>query len=373
MHLSTAAVVNAVWDLWAKTRRMPLWRLLADLSPEEIVRASTSATSPTRSTPDEACRPAARAQRRGATSASGAARATAIPAYTTSAGWLGYDDEKVERLVHAGAGRRVPPREDEGRRGPRRRHAPRARSMREAIGRLRTLMMDANQVWDVGEAIAAMRELAAFDPWWIEEPTSPDDVLGHARIRARDRADRVATGEHVPEPHRLQAAAPGKRDRLLPDRRVPCGGRQRGDRDPSAGGEVRRAGVSRTRAASASASTFSTSRSFDYLRVSASLEGPRRRVGRSPARALRASGRGRGRPLRPSAGARLQHRDARVDARGLCLPARPTLVGRRGAGRLGHGSDGGIGRAEGGTRGTGQIASIGSCKRPCSPCGLGRR
>ncbi len=127
------------------------------------------------------------------------------------------------QLVREALDHGLPPREDEGRRRPRADDIaapPCIRSRVSATGG--TLMMDANQVWDVDEAIAAMRELAAFDPWWIEEPTSPDDVLGHARIReavapiaGRDRRARA-------EPRHLQAAAPGRRDRRLPDRRVPA-------------------------------------------------------------------------------------------------------------------------------------------------------
>jgi L-fuconate dehydratase len=116
------------------------------------------------------------------------------PAYTTSAGWLGYSDEKVRRLCRAGiaagwshfkikVGRDL---DDDVRR---------AAIVREEIGADRKLMLDANQVWDVDEAIASMRALARFDPWWIEEPTSPDDVLGHATIARAIAPIGVATGE----------------------------------------------------------------------------------------------------------------------------------------------------------------------------------
>jgi L-fuconate dehydratase len=118
------------------------------------------------------------------------------PAYTTSAAWLGYPDDKLRELCRAGreAGwssfkMKVGASLDDDVR--------RARLIREEIGRDARLMMDANQKWDVAEAIDNMRELAAFDPWWIEEPTSPDDVLGHARIRQAIAPVRVATGEHV--------------------------------------------------------------------------------------------------------------------------------------------------------------------------------
>jgi L-fuconate dehydratase len=121
--------------------------------------------------------------------------ARGYPAYTTSAGWLGYDDDKIRRLAREGVAQgwthfkqKVGGNLDEDVR--------RARILREEIGPERKLMMDANQVWEVDEAIANMRRLAEFDPWWIEEPTSPDDILGHAAIRRRLAPIGVATGEH---------------------------------------------------------------------------------------------------------------------------------------------------------------------------------
>jgi L-fuconate dehydratase len=122
--------------------------------------------------------------------------ATGYPAYTTSAGWLGYDDEKVVRLVseavaagftHVKMKVGVDTASD----------ARRAALIRDALGSTGVLMMDANQAWGVEEAITAMRVLGRYDPWWIEEPTSPDDILGHARIRREVAPIRVATGEHV--------------------------------------------------------------------------------------------------------------------------------------------------------------------------------
>jgi L-fuconate dehydratase len=183
MHISTAAVVNAVWDLWAKTRGVPVWRLLADLSPEEIVSTVDFRYISDAIAPDEAV-DLLRAAAPGREERERALRER------------GYDDEKVDRLVRlalADGFRHVKmkvgadPASD----------ARRAALIRDALGDSGTLMMDANQVWDVGEAIAAMRELAAFDPWWIEEPTSPDDILGHARIRREIAPIAVATGEHV--------------------------------------------------------------------------------------------------------------------------------------------------------------------------------
>jgi L-fuconate dehydratase len=195
VHLATAALVNAVWDLYAKLERKPLWKLLADMTPEQLVacvdfRYIEDALSPAEAV--DLLR--ARAPTRSAREAE--MRREGFPAYTTSAGWLGYSDEKIQHLareaIAAGfthlklkVGMDV---ESDLRR---------ARILRQAIGPDNALMVDANQVWGVDEAIAAMRVLAEVDPWWIEEPTSPDDVLGHRRIREAIAPIRVATGEHV--------------------------------------------------------------------------------------------------------------------------------------------------------------------------------
>jgi L-fuconate dehydratase len=194
MHLATAAAVNAVWDLWAKSERKPVWKLLVDMTPAEVVRCIDFRYITDAITPDEAL---ALLRRLEPTKAQREAemRRDGFPAYTTSAGWLGYSDEKMRALcrqaVKAGwthlkmkVGRSI---EDDVRR---------ARIAREEIGRERKLMMDANQVWDVGEAIANTKRLAEFDPYWMEEPTSPDDVLGHAAIAKAIAPIRVATGEH---------------------------------------------------------------------------------------------------------------------------------------------------------------------------------
>ena len=194
IHLATAAVVNAVWDLWAKVEGKPLWKLLADMSPEEIVRCIDFRYITDALTPEQALellrrQQASRAERERELVADG------YPAYTTSAGWLGYSDEKIRRLCREGmaegwshfkikVGR--DPADD----------VRRAALIRDEIGPDRKLMLDANQVWDVHEAIDSMRELARFDPWWIEEPTSPDDVLGHAAIARAVAPIGVATGEH---------------------------------------------------------------------------------------------------------------------------------------------------------------------------------
>ena len=193
IHLATGAVVNAVWDLWAKAVGKPVWRLVADMSPEELVRCIDFRYLTDCVTPQEALSIFTRA-------ADGKAERLATlqregyPCYTTSAGWLGYPDDKLRRLcqeaVDAGfnhvklkVGR---DRADDIRR---------LRIAREVLGPDRFLMIDANQVWDVPEAIDWLHDLAFAKPWFIEEPTSPDDVEGHLAIRKAVLPMKVATGE----------------------------------------------------------------------------------------------------------------------------------------------------------------------------------
>lgn len=194
IHLATAAVVNAVWDLWAKAEGKPVWKLLVDMTPDELVRCVDFRYITDAITPDEALALLRRWEPSKPRREAEMLR-DGFPAYTTSAGWLGYTDEKLRalcrRAVSAGwthlkmkVGRDLA--ED----------LRRARIVREEIGPERKLMLDANQVWDVGQAISNMKLLAEFDPYWIEEPTSPDDVLGHAAIAKAIAPIRVATGEH---------------------------------------------------------------------------------------------------------------------------------------------------------------------------------
>jgi L-fuconate dehydratase len=195
IHLATAAVVNAVWDLYAKVEGKPLWKLLVDMTPEQLVDCLDFRYITDVLTPEEAL---ALLQRRAATKAQREAEMLRVgyPAYTTSAGWLGYSDDKLLQLTREAIAQgwshfklKVGMNLEENLR--------RAQLMRAEIGPERKMMLDANQCWEVNEAIAHMRELAAFNPWWIEEPTSPDDVLGHAAIAHAVAPVRVATGEHV--------------------------------------------------------------------------------------------------------------------------------------------------------------------------------
>ena len=194
IHLATAAIVNAVWDLWAKSEGKPVWKLLVDMSPEQLVRCLDFRFVTDALTPDEAVAMLRRAQS-GKAAREREMLAQGYPGYTTSAGWLGYTEDKIRRLAREGVAegwthfkQKVGGNLEEDMR--------RAAILREEIGWDRHLMMDANQVWEVDAAVENMRKLAAFDPMWIEEPTSPDDILGHAAIRERIAPIGVATGEH---------------------------------------------------------------------------------------------------------------------------------------------------------------------------------
>ncbi len=194
IHLATAALVNALWDLKGKAEGLPVWRLLSGMSPEEIVALVDWRWLADALDPAEARdRLAAKAEGKPARMAD--LRERGFPAYTTSAGWLGYSDDKMRALVREALAQgwshfkmKVG--------GDLADDIRRARIIRQEIGPQRKLMMDANQVWGVDTAIAHMRALAEFDPWWIEEPTSPDDILGHARIAQEIAPIAVATGEH---------------------------------------------------------------------------------------------------------------------------------------------------------------------------------
>ncbi len=193
IHLATGAVVNAVWDLWAKQEGMPVWELVSRMSPEEIVKLIDFRYITDCITPGEALallqKQAVGKRERWAT-----LQREGYPCYTTSAGWLGYDDDKLRRLcneaVDAGfnhvkmkVGR---DKADDIRR---------LTIAREVLGPGRQLMIDANQVWEVNQAVEWVNDLAFCKPWFIEEPTSPDDIEGHRVIREGVAPVKVATGE----------------------------------------------------------------------------------------------------------------------------------------------------------------------------------
>ncbi|MFS4096960.1 L-fuconate dehydratase [Streptomyces sp. AF1A] len=195
MHMAVGAVVNAVWDLAARRAGKPLWQLLADAEPEWLVRQIDFRYLTDALTPQEALDLLTRG-RAGAAERRARLLERGYPAYTTSPGWLGYDDDKLGRLAAqavADGFRQIKLKvgadlADDVRR---------CRIARAVVGPDVRLAVDANQRWNVDEAIRWTRALAEFDPYWIEEPTSPDDVLGHAAIRRAVAPVKVATGEHV--------------------------------------------------------------------------------------------------------------------------------------------------------------------------------
>jgi L-fuconate dehydratase len=196
IHLALAAVVNAVWDLYAKVEGKPVWKLLADMTPRQLVSCIDFRYITDALTTEEAIDLLDRQSR---TKRKREAELLRIgyPAYTTSVGWMGYGDDAIRARCRAALDEgwthfkvKVGGSPDDDRR--------RLRLVRDEIGPDRTLMADANQIWDVDEAIARISELAECRLWWIEEPTSPDDVLGHRTIAeaARRLGVGVATGEH---------------------------------------------------------------------------------------------------------------------------------------------------------------------------------
>lgn len=193
MHLATGAVVNAIWDLWAKSESKPVWKLVADMTPEQVVSCIDFRYITDCITPEEALE-LLKANAEGKDARENTLLQEGYPCYTTSAGWLGYSDEKLARLcqeavdegfnyIKLKVGRDV---EEDKRR---------VKIVREIIGPERHLMIDANQIWEREQAIDWVKQLAFSNPWFIEEPTSPDDVEAHRAIRQAILPIQVATGE----------------------------------------------------------------------------------------------------------------------------------------------------------------------------------
>jgi L-fuconate dehydratase len=195
VHMAAAALINAAFDLAGRVAGKPVWRLLADMTPDQVVDLADWRYLTDALTPAEA-RDLLTAGRDGRDERERELLATGYPAYATTPGWLGYSDDLLVRLsreavadgftlIKLKVGDNL---EDDVRR---------MRLAREAVGPGIRIAIDANQRWDVAQAITSVRALGPYDPWWIEEPTSPDDVLGHAAIRRGVSPVRVATGEHV--------------------------------------------------------------------------------------------------------------------------------------------------------------------------------
>lgn len=193
MHLATGAVVNAVWDLLGKAAGKPVWQLVADMTPEQLVDIIDFRYLTDAITPEEALAIFRKAEA-GKAERVATLKAEGYQCYTTSAGWLGYSNEKLTRLateaveqgfqhIKMKVGRDL---DDDIRR---------LEIVREIMGPDRYLMIDANQVWEVGQAIDWVKALSRFNPYFIEEPTSPDDVSGHRAIREAIAPIKVATGE----------------------------------------------------------------------------------------------------------------------------------------------------------------------------------
>ncbi|HUR08330.1 MAG TPA: L-fuconate dehydratase [Nonomuraea sp.] len=195
MHMAISAVVNALWDLKAKRAGKPLWLLLAEMTPEQIIDLIDFRYLSDALTPEQALEILKKGEKGKAERVEHLKR-EGYPAYTTSPGWLGYDDDKLRRLckeaLDAGFGQiklKVGADLDDDIR--------RFRVAREVCGADFPIAIDANQRWDVPAAIDWVNALKQFNPHWVEEPTSPDDVLGHAAIAAGIKPIPVATGEHV--------------------------------------------------------------------------------------------------------------------------------------------------------------------------------
>jgi len=220
IHLATAAVDNALWDMYARSRKKPLWKLVADFTPEDFVRSTAFRYITDVITPEEALQ-MLKAKEAGKKEREALVREIGYPAYITSAGWLLYDDEQVARLTKEAIGRgfnhfkmKVGADfsndlrraklirsiiDDPANLSPGKVIDPATIAGKNAGPTGSVLMMDANQVWDVQEAVDYVKQLAPTKPWFIEEPTAPDDVLGHAAIRKalKPYGIGVATGEHA--------------------------------------------------------------------------------------------------------------------------------------------------------------------------------
>lgn len=193
VHMATAALVNALWDLWARIEGKPLWKMLVDLSPEQIVSLIDWSYISDSLTPSDAVE-LLTARRSGLEQREVTLRAHGHPAYTTEPGWLGYSDEKMVRLLGEAVDRgfvqvklKVGQNLDDDRR--------RLSIARDTLGSQVGIAVDANQAWGVDQAIDWIRAISEYDLAWVEEPTSPDDILGHARIAKAVAPTKIATGE----------------------------------------------------------------------------------------------------------------------------------------------------------------------------------
>jgi L-fuconate dehydratase len=195
MHMAIGAVINAAWDLAAKLAGKPVWRLLADMTPEQIVALVDFRYIDDALTPDEALA-ILRSASQGRDDRIAELERRGYPAYATTPGWIGYSDEKLVQLSRQAVADgftqiKIKVGGDIGE------DARRLELARTAVGPHVRVAVDANQRWGIAQAVAAIKALAPWDPYWVEEPTSPDEILGLAAIRAAIAPVKIAAGEHV--------------------------------------------------------------------------------------------------------------------------------------------------------------------------------
>ncbi len=196
VHLALASITNACFDLWAKSRRVPLWKLLLDLKPEEVVRLLDLSYLEDEMTAQDALdllrdKMDSRPEREQILT-------TGYPGYDTSVGWMAYDDAKVRELTLRAMDQGFTAFKLKVGSPDAERDLRRAVMLRECVGDAGTLMLDANQSWNLPVALRRCRELVKVRPLWIEEPTHPDDVHGHSVVAGTIAPVKVATGEHIP-------------------------------------------------------------------------------------------------------------------------------------------------------------------------------
>jgi len=196
VHLALASITNACFDLWAKSRGVPLWKLLLDLKPEEVVRLLDLSYLEDEMSAQDALellrdKLASRPERE-------RILADGYPGYDTSVGWMAYDDDKVRELTLRAIDQGFTAFKLKVGSSDAERDLRRAAMLRECVGDEGTLMLDANQRWNLPAALRRCRQLAKVRPLWIEEPTHPDDIQGHAVLAQAIAPVKVAAGEHIP-------------------------------------------------------------------------------------------------------------------------------------------------------------------------------
>ena len=196
VHLALASLTNACFDLWAKSRQVPLWKLLLDLTPEEVVATLDLSYVEDALSEEDALRILR------TNSLTRSVRETVLqrgyPGYDTSVGWMAYDDAKIRELTQRAIERGFRAFKLKVGSTDEARDLRRAAMLRDVIGQSGILMFDANQHWNLRQASHMCGELVRFDPLWIEEPTHPDDVYAHVVLSREIAPVKMAAGEHIP-------------------------------------------------------------------------------------------------------------------------------------------------------------------------------